>query len=348
MRKLAIVAALSLTATLAACGSDEPEPTPDPTTEPSAEETIEYGTEMPSVDVTGEYPILDFPDSNPVEGLQVEVLEEGDGRVIDEQDVVVAHYVGQVWGESDPFDSSFERGEPTSFSLQGVISGWTEGLSGLPAGSKVIISVPPEYGYGEGGQPTAGIGGTDTIVFYIEVLTAFGADQAGDANATMQVELDELPVAIDGNLGEPITITVRDDSEEPEGEPVVTVIARGSGEPLGGEGATLYHQYAMSLWDNSMSEVTYGQFGPQQIKLGGGSFFDALEGIPVGSRVLVEVPPNDGGDGEVTAPAYAVVIDIIDQLPADDATDDGTDEPTDEATDDATDEATDPEADETN
>lgn len=327
MRKLATLVALSLTFTLAACGSgEESESTADPTTQTTTEESIEYGTEMPTVDFSGDNPILIFSDPNPVEGLQVEVLEEGDGREIDEQDVVVANYVGQVWGSEIPFDSSFERGEPTAFPLQGVIRGWTEGLSGLPAGSKVLISAPPEYGYGDGGQPAAGIGGTDTIVFYVEVMTAFGADQAGDAEATLEADLDELPVAIDGDLGEPITITVREDSQEPEGEPVVTVIARGNGEPLGGEGTILFHQYAMSLWDNSMTEVTYGQYGPQQLKLGGDSFFDELEGIPVGSRVLVEVPANDGGDGEVTAPAYAVVIDIIDQLPAD-----ATDEPTDDA-----------------
>ncbi|MDP9807103.1 peptidylprolyl isomerase [Trueperella bonasi] len=315
-RKLAVLPALALIFSLVACSSDED---PEPNAEPSptaTEKVIEYGTDMPELDTSGENPTLAFPGPNPVEGLQVEVLEEGSGREIESQDVVVAHYVGQVWGSNVPFDSSFKRGEPSSFSLQGVIRGWTEGLTGLKAGTKVIISVPPEYGYGEGGQPAAGIGGTDTIAFYVEVVTAFGVNQAGDAAATIQVEPDDLPIEIDGELGEPIEISVRDDAEEPEGEPVVTVIARGSGDPLGGEGTTLYHQYSMSLWDNSMQEITYGQHGPQQLKIGGGSFFDALEGVPVGSRVLVEVPANDGGEGENVAPAYAVVIDVIDQVPA--------------------------------
>ncbi|VEI12534.1 FKBP-type peptidyl-prolyl cis-trans isomerase [Trueperella bialowiezensis] len=312
MRKLAMVAALALL--LSGCsGSDDPSPSADPSETASP---IEYGTDMPTLDTSGEHPKLAFPGPNPVEGLKVEVVEEGTGRIVEAGDVVVAHYVGQVWGSSDPFDSSFERGEPSSFSLQQVIRGWTEGLSGLPVGSKVIVSIPPEYGYGPTGQPNAGIGGTDTIAFYVELHSALGINDAGHVDAEMKVDLAELPVEITGELGKPVTVKVKDGVKAPEGEPQVTVIAEGKGEPVGEAGTIMYQQYAMSSWDNSVSEVTYGQFGPQKVLIGNGSVFDKFSGIPVGSRVLLQVPASDGGENSTTAPAFAAVVDIIDQMPS--------------------------------
>ncbi|MDP9832278.1 FKBP-type peptidyl-prolyl cis-trans isomerase [Trueperella abortisuis] len=312
MRVLASVIALALAFGVTACGSDDPKQPASSQETTSASGTP--GTQMPTLDSSGDNPILAFPDSNAPEGLQVEVLEKGEGRQIAATDTVVANYVGQVWGSSRPFDSSFNRGAPTAFSLSMVIKGWTQGLTGQTAGSKLIVSVPSDLGYGpNGGNESAGIGESDTIAFYIELIDAYGVDQAGDANATMQADLADLPIEIKGALGEPVTVTVKDGAKKPTGEPVVTVIARGSGAPVGGKGTTIYDQYAMSFWDNSTSENTYGSYGPQSQTLGAGSFFDSLTGIPVGSRVLVEVPASEGGEG-VTAPAYAVVIDILGQI----------------------------------
>ena len=313
MRVLASVTALALAFGAAACSSESDPQAPEETTT-SANQTP--GTQMPTLDDSGENPILSFPDSNAPAGLKVEVLEKGEGREIAATDTVVAHYVGQVWGSEEPFDSSFSRGAPAAFSLSKVIQGWTQGLAGQTAGSKLVLSIPSDLGYGpSGGNEAAGIGETDTIAFYIELVDAYGVDQAGDANATMQADLDDLPVEIEGALGEPVTVTVKEGAEAPTGEPVVTVIARGNGEPVGGEGTTIYDQYAMSFWDNSASEVTYGTYGPQSQTLGAGSFFDSLAGIPVGSRVLVEVPASEGGE-DAAAPAYAVVIDILGQIEA--------------------------------
>ncbi|MEW6935318.1 FKBP-type peptidyl-prolyl cis-trans isomerase [Trueperella pyogenes] len=315
MRILASVAALALTLSVAACNSEAPD---KPTSSASTSATTAKGTPgtaMPTVNTSGEHPILAFPDSNPPEGLQVEVLEKGSGRELAATDTVVAHYVGQVWGSTEPFDSSFKRGTPAAFSLSKVVQGWTKGLAGQTVGSKLILSIPPELGYGSsGGNPAAGIGETDTIAFYIEVVDGYGVNQAGEANATMQANLDDLPVEITGALGEPITVKVKDGAKEPTGEPVVTVIARGTGAPVGGKGTTIYDQFAMSFWDNSSHENTYGSHGPQSQTLGTGSFFDALIGIPIGSRVLVEVPASEGGEGKVKAPAYAVVIDLLGQI----------------------------------
>ncbi|USR80102.1 FKBP-type peptidyl-prolyl cis-trans isomerase [Arcanobacterium pinnipediorum] len=269
------------------------------------------GTELPSVKLDGVKTRLEFPDSNPPEGLQKDVLDAGIGRDIEETDFVIANYVGQVWGQDNPFDSSFARGKPTGFSLQQVIPGWTKGLTGLKPGAKVVLSIPSDMGYGpSGGNAQAGIGPEDTIAFYVEIVDAYGARQAGDPNATVETDIASLPVEISGNLGEPITVRVKEGTPNPT-EISTTVIARGSGAPVGGEGSGFYVQYALSPIDNSKSEVSYGQSGPTRFTVGAGSIFDGLKDVPVGSRVLIMAPANEQPGSENQSPGFAVVVDIL-------------------------------------
>ncbi|WP_239519569.1 FKBP-type peptidyl-prolyl cis-trans isomerase [Arcanobacterium phocisimile] len=268
------------------------------------------GTQMPTVKLDGVKTRLVFPDSNPPEGLQKDVIDGGEGRDIEETDFVVANYVGQVWGEESAFDSSFARGKATGFSLQQVIPGWTKGLAGLKPGAKVILSIPADMGYGpSGGNAQAGIGADDTIAFYVEIVDAYGANQAGDPNATLEADLASLPVEITGNLGEPISIAVKEGTPNPT-EVTTTVIARGAGPEIGGEGTGVYIQYALSPIDNSKPEVSYGEAGPIRSTIGGGSIFDGLTGIPVGSRVLIMAPAS-GQAGSGDQPGFAVVVDVL-------------------------------------
>ena len=99
------------------------------------------------------------------------VVQEGTGAVVSETDTVTANYVGQVWGQGDIFDSSFARGEATSFSLQQVIPGWTQGLAGQKVGAKVILGIPSEMAYGQEGHPPA-IPPNSPLAFYVEIVDA--------------------------------------------------------------------------------------------------------------------------------------------------------------------------------
>lgn len=121
-------------------------------------------------DVTG----LTFPRSVPRAGdeLEVSYLVRGEGPEVTAESTVAADYLGQVLGGEEPFDTSYARGVPTAFPLSGVVRGWTEGLTGVPVGSRVVLRIPPELGYGEQGNPQAGIEGTDTLFFVIDVLGA--------------------------------------------------------------------------------------------------------------------------------------------------------------------------------
>jgi len=101
-------------------------------------------------------------------GLQIEVLREGTGRCPKATETVKVHYEGTLVN-GKVFDSSYKRGEPISFALTQVISGWTEGLMHTKLGSKVKLVIPPELGYGSRGA------GSDippyaTLIFTVELL----------------------------------------------------------------------------------------------------------------------------------------------------------------------------------
>ena len=127
---------------------------------------------MPSVQgAKGAKPALSFPGPKAPDGLQVQVLDAGDGKVVEAGDTIVANYLGQVWN-GDVFDNSYDRGQPLDFQVGVgmVIRGWDEGLVGQRVGSRLLLSIPAELGYGNRGVPQAGIKGGDTLVFVTEIL----------------------------------------------------------------------------------------------------------------------------------------------------------------------------------
>lgn len=101
-------------------------------------------------------------------GILYRVIEQGDGEKPGPEDIVTAHYRGTVV-DGTVFDSSIERGEPATFPLDQVISGWTEILQLMPVGSKWEVVIPPDLAYGEQ-QAGPVITPNSTLVFEIELL----------------------------------------------------------------------------------------------------------------------------------------------------------------------------------
>ncbi|KFI57212.1 FKBP-type peptidyl-prolyl cis-trans isomerase [Bifidobacterium gallicum] len=129
--------------------------------------------EMPQVAAEfGGDPQITFPPAAAPAGLKVIEVVEGHGPVVRRGDTITVNYQGQVWGNPEPFDSSFARHDPTSFGIGigQVIQGWDRSIPGHNVGSRLLISIPPEYGYGSRGVPQAGIGGGDTLVFVVDII----------------------------------------------------------------------------------------------------------------------------------------------------------------------------------
>lgn len=101
-------------------------------------------------------------------GLQYEVLDATLGQKPKATNTVRVHYEGTL-PDGTVFDSSYKRGEPISFPLNGVIAGWTEGLQLMSVGSKYKLFIPYNLGYGERGAG-ASIPPYAALIFTVELL----------------------------------------------------------------------------------------------------------------------------------------------------------------------------------
>lgn len=115
-------------------------------------------------------PTITIPKADPPTELKIQNLKNGTGTTVKSGDTVTVQYTGMIWGSGKIFDSSWPRKVPSSFATTGVIPGFGKALVGQKVGSQVIAVIPPGDGYGSGGQASAGISGTDTLVFVVDIL----------------------------------------------------------------------------------------------------------------------------------------------------------------------------------
>jgi FKBP-type peptidyl-prolyl cis-trans isomerase len=140
------------------------------------QEVVE-GTGLPTVGTSspGTVPPVHIPQTGAPATLQSQTLIQGTGPVVTKGKLLVAQYEGVIWRTGKVFDSSWERGVPAGFQIGNgqVIKGWDDGLVGKRVGSRVLLVVPPADGYGKTGSSSAGIKGTDTLVFVVDILGTY-------------------------------------------------------------------------------------------------------------------------------------------------------------------------------
>jgi peptidylprolyl isomerase len=135
------------------------------------------GHGLPAV-TPGSPPVITIPKGNPPAKLTAKTLIQGTGLPVTQGQEVIVQYVGALWRTGKTFDSSWTRGAPFNFVIGvppaqgGVIPGWNA-LLGQKTGSRVLLSIPPADGYGKTGNTQAGIKGTDTLVFVVDILGSF-------------------------------------------------------------------------------------------------------------------------------------------------------------------------------
>lgn len=191
--------AAAIVMALAACGSDPKTPsasTPSvanvatstvtdtpavastcPTTAPenvvTPEWTLPGGTGSVAVtgstDTAAPYVKVEAPFS--VTDTQVHTLQAGNGPVVADTATVSVCYMGVNGRDGSVFDSSYERGAPVEFPLNGVVPGFQKAIAGQNVGSTVAVAMTPADGYPEG-QPAAGIQKGDSLIFAIKILGA--------------------------------------------------------------------------------------------------------------------------------------------------------------------------------
>ncbi|WP_350274267.1 FKBP-type peptidyl-prolyl cis-trans isomerase [Kribbella sp. HUAS MG21] len=317
MRKLlSLVAVAALGSALVACGSEKDE----------------FGAG--GIKVTSEFgqkPTITHREGEPEKQLVTEVLKEGDGPEVKKGELLTANYIGQIWRDGKVFDNSYDRGAPSSFPIGvgGVISGWDEGLVGKKVGSRVLLSIPSDKGYKEQGNEQAGIKGDDTLIFVVDLVGA--AANNTPLEATEVKPSTPTKITVSGALNAEPKVTVAPGTKPPAkpGKPVV--FAQGKGKPIA-KGDQLVGRFVIydytgkkqtSTWDGQPAAngqpAQPGSPTDQLPPVGPGADgkagpLDGFAGIPVGSRVLVELPASKDQAGK-TINAFAV-IDVLNAFPA--------------------------------
>lgn len=182
-RRLGAAAAAGLLAVLlVGCGSDESsdgsatdtsETSETPDSSESADAPGALPDWAPAIETEGDDVVgLDFTDTpEPTDELLVAQVTTGNGPAVESGQTITANYLGSLYDADAPFEESFSS-EPfqAPIGVGSLIQGWDQALVGVPVGSRVIMSIPPELGYGEAGQGP--IPGNSYLYFVIDIIAA--------------------------------------------------------------------------------------------------------------------------------------------------------------------------------
>jgi peptidylprolyl isomerase len=269
-------------------------------------------------------PTVVVPDSAAPATLTQQVIKQGAGAVVAKGDTLVANYVGQTWapksGKVNVFDSSFSRGAPAAFVIGTgqVIPGWDKTLVGKTLGSRVLLTIPPADGYGSGGQSSANISGTDTLVFVVDLIATYGPNASAPGTAVANIPTAGLP-QITNVPGKEPTITGTTGVKAPTA-PVSTLLVKGSGAAIDSSKTLVVQVVETDIATGKQTQATWGQ-APQTVA--GSevlSVADKLTGQNVGSRALVLIPATPAiaatasAAAQPAAPAEVLIIDVVGQF----------------------------------
>jgi peptidylprolyl isomerase len=329
-RRSALLAVPALLLTAAGCGSDDkdsgtsssPTPSGSGTATPTASATptvkIVSGP-VPAITAGkkfGQKPTVANGTGTPSTDLAVKTVIKGDGPKIAAGDYIQVNYLGQVWSTGKVFDTSFGRGPYTNVIGQGkVIPGWDRAMVGQNVGSRVELAIPPALGYGSTGNSQAGIKGTDTIVFVVDVLDRFNGKSSATGKAAAQSDTG-LPKVGANTDGKAPSITVP--SGKAPTKLVSEYVLEGDG-PVVKATDTLLLQYKGVLWDGGKefdSTYSHGELAAfplaQLIK----GWQQGLAGKKAGSRVMLVTPPDlaYGDKANSGIPANSTLVFSLDIL----------------------------------
>jgi peptidylprolyl isomerase len=127
-----------------------------------------------SAAAAGQAPKVTVPQAPAPRKLAARTVIEGTGPVVKGGQVLALQYTGVLWRTGKVFDSSWQTGRvyATTIGTGQVVKGWDLGLVGQRVGSRVLLVVPPAWGYGPKGLKQVGIKGTDTLVFAVDIVGA--------------------------------------------------------------------------------------------------------------------------------------------------------------------------------
>ncbi len=324
MRRFLALIAVPLLAcvVLAGCGSSKPAASSS-SSSPSSSSSANS-----SVTATGSFgkaPTVDIPKAKAGGTLAVKTLIQGTGPALTKSDALAANYVVYSWdGMSSSQKASTFGASPTLIGQ--TLPGLETALIGKKVGSRILAVIPPAQGFGASGNPQAGITGTTTLVFVVDLLKAY-SDTASASGTQVSNGGGTLPT-VSAKAGSAPTMTFP--SSPPPSGLVTKTLIKGNG-PTVAKGDLVVAQYVGYIWrtkkpfssgSSSWSSGSLVGFvdgaSPAQIIPG---WDKGLIGQTVGSRVILSIPPADGYGsagspqaGIKSTDTLAFVVDIIDAL----------------------------------
>jgi peptidylprolyl isomerase len=269
----------------------------------------------------GTTPTLTVPAKPAPTNLTQQVLTSGTGATVAKGDTLVANYVGQTWapkgGKANVFDSSFARGAPAAFVIGAgqVIPGWDKTLVGKKLGSRLLLTVPPADGYGPSGQSRAGISGTDTLVFVVDLIKTYKPNASAAGTVVHDIPSSGFPkiVNVPGKKPE-ITSTA---GVKVATKPTSTLLVRGSGPKINTAKTLVLQLVQTDVATGKHTQTTWGQ-APQTVAAQNVlSVADKLTGQNIGSRAVVLLPATPAVPSSSTQAAHPatppeiLIIDVV-------------------------------------
>ncbi len=247
------------------------------------------------------------------------VVEAGDGPVVKNDEIVSVKYVLLNAKDAAVLDSNYgKQNLGLSLGTADLLPGLKKGLANQKVGSRVLVAVPPKDAFGDQGNTDIKVGGTDTVVFLMDVVSVTTPLASAEGKAVKPAA--GLP-AVKVESGKPATITIPKGAKAPT-KTVGQNLIEGSGAKVEA-GQTIRVAYTGALWKDgkvfdSSATSPQGYFetviGKQQVI----KAWDAqLVGKTVGSRVLMVVPPADGYGAAGSPPKISgtdtlvFVVDIL-------------------------------------
>lgn len=308
---LALVVPIAAAAVLAGCGGSS-------------------GNANDAVKVTGNFnktPTVTIPSEQASTNLVISKPVQGSGAVLKAGNAALANLVLYKWSGSTHslLDSTYSSG-PQIIPSQSDLSGITTALKGARMGSRLVVVLPPKYGYGTSGNSNLGVTGKDTLVWVIDLLQQYAGNQSA-SGPLLSSGGGSLPT-VTAKSGAAPSITIPKNS--PPSSLSVTTLIKGSGPKLA-TGDTVVTQYVGYIWrtgdvfGSTWPSSSQPNGAPFSFELGGNvltGFSEGLSGVTVGSRVMVVIPPSlgYGSTGNSSAgieknDTLVFVIDVLGYLP---------------------------------
>lgn len=259
----------------------------------------------------GEKPTIAEGAGNPPTKLIRKTLIKGNGPALTPLSEVKVNYLGKLW-QGGVFDNSYDRGEPTTFSLQGVVGGWTWGLNGAHVGDRVELVIPPELGYPNGSGDKIPPG--STLVFVVDIVgapfTPPQHDEAGLTKLTEQLKQSApikaaLPAGLEigCEAGQEPKLSFQKGSKAPN-KPEQVWLSTGKGRQIT-EDDYVGYLTSVAPWSGEAKSNWTSGTGIEYTSAKDTIFV----GKTVGSRLVVAMPPQNGDTG------MAQVIDLVEAIP---------------------------------